>query len=351
MKKQWIFGLLAGLGLAACSSDDDSGSGVVLDTDFRPGYWVLNEGGFGTIDYLNYDLSIHTIDAFTQVNGLSEDLGQYAQSMFFHGENAYIISNGSNKITVINRSTMQYVATIAGDLAVPRYGVVVGNYAYVTNSNSFASYTDDYVAKINLSTHTVESKLFLNTIAERILAIGNTLYIGDGFFGEGDGIVKLDLSTGDVSEIQLTQAPNTFQTDGTYLYVLTGDYMQNYSQLFKIRLSDNQIVASVQLGDDTMNATNLNLAGNELFFNVGKSIYRYSTELTNLSEGAFITVQTESNFAGYGFNLINGLIFVGNSANDFSSNGELKIYDLNGNLQKELSTGVGPNGIYDNTIN
>lgn len=341
-------GLLAMVTLTACSSDDDASTTQETPSGYQPGYWVLNEGGFGTIDYLSYDLNTLKSDAFTQVNGMGEDLGQFVQSVFFHGDYAYVISNGSNKITVVNRATMQYVATIAGDLVVPRYGVVVGDYAYVTNSNSFASLTDDFLTKIDLTTNTISGTIQVNSIAERIVHQNGKLYVSDGFFGSGNGLTVIDVATGVQSQIALPQAPNSIQSDGTYIYVLSSDFQTTQSQLFKIRLSDHAIVGQSNTGVDTGNATNLVLAEDVLYFNVGRKIYHFSTDLENRSTQEFFTVDTESNFAGYGLNVLNNKLFIGNSANDFSSNGELKIYDTNGNLLKEVETGVGPNGIYDN---
>ena len=89
----------AALAFISCSEDN---SGDAPLGSYDNGILVLNEGGAGSVSYISNDLGTVRQDIFTAVNE-GQDIGQYTQSIFFDGARAFIISNGSNKITVVNR--------------------------------------------------------------------------------------------------------------------------------------------------------------------------------------------------------------------------------------------------------
>ncbi len=97
MKKFFLISLTALF--AACSSDNDGGT----PGNYAEGILVLNEGGFGTVTFISDDLQTVNQDIYASVNGSTAEVGQFVQSMFFDGDRAFIISSGSNKITVVNR--------------------------------------------------------------------------------------------------------------------------------------------------------------------------------------------------------------------------------------------------------
>ncbi|MFD2432632.1 hypothetical protein ACFSO9_03210 [Mesonia maritima] len=127
--------------LTSCSNDDDFTPPEDSKNPEEPGeeqgkykngIFVLNEGGIGTVTYISDDLENVEQTIFQNVNE-GEDLGGYAQSIFFEDDLAYIISNGSNLITVVNRYTFELVGKVDSGLEVPRYGVIYNGKAYVTN--------------------------------------------------------------------------------------------------------------------------------------------------------------------------------------------------------------------------
>ena len=109
----------------SCSSDDDSPGQVIPDGDFANGTLILNEGtsAGGSVSFLSQDLQEIDNSIFEDVNA-GEGLGLFLQSIFFDDDKAFIISNGSNIITVVNRYTFELIGTIDSDLSVPRYGTV-----------------------------------------------------------------------------------------------------------------------------------------------------------------------------------------------------------------------------------
>src|SRR5690606_28732630 len=136
MKNKFLqISVLLSLFLASCSSDDNSGSSH-LSGDFDEGVFIVNEGGTSlstaSIGFLSENGQLEH-DIFRAVNPSADEMGTYLQSMFFDDTRAFIISGGSNIITVVNRYTFEYITTISTGLNNPRYGVTENGKAYVVN--------------------------------------------------------------------------------------------------------------------------------------------------------------------------------------------------------------------------
>src|SRR5690606_4155679 len=127
MKNKFLqISVLLSLFLASCSSDDNSGSSG-QSGDYEKGVFILNEGGSSlstaSVSFLSENGQLEH-DIFRMVNPNADEMGIYLQSMFFDDTRAFVISGGSNAITVVNRNTFEYITTISTGFSNPRYGVV-----------------------------------------------------------------------------------------------------------------------------------------------------------------------------------------------------------------------------------
>ncbi|RZJ27631.1 MAG: hypothetical protein EOO48_11470 [Flavobacterium sp.] len=333
--------------LASCSSSDDSPAPLGA---YDNGFFVLNEGNAtsGSITYINSDLTVSEQDAFTAVNGTAHSIGGYVQSIFFDGDKAYIISNGSNKITVVNRYTLAYIATVDTGLSVPRYGVVYNGKAYVTNLNTFGSTTDDYVAVINLSTLAVEAPIAVNDFADHIIAHNGKIYVANGSFGDGNHVTVIDAATKTIEKsLAVGQSPNSMEMIGDALFVLCGSYTGD-SQLYRIDTVDDTIIDSVTFAGSLDNAQNLDIEGNRFYFTVGAKIYSAALNAIAVNDTPLADTQSNSMFIGYGFAVHNGRIYISEAADNFTSDGKIFIYSTSGTFIKEMPVGLGPNGFFFN---
>jgi len=330
---------------ASCDNDDDNDA--PLGT-YDNGILVLNEGGLGTVSFISADLATVEQDVFALVNGNEQDIGAYVQSMFFDGDRAFIISNGSNKITVVNRYTFEYLATITAGFQVPRYGVVFNGKAYVTNSNSFSNPTDDFIAVINLSTLAVEAPITINNQAEKIIEENGKLYVSGGFYGEGNLISVINPANKSiVTTINVGESPNSLEEENGILYVLCGSYT-SASKMVRVRLSDNLILSEVTFPQTMGNAANLDIENNKIYFSVGAKVYKTDLNVTTVSDSPLFTVPSNEAYTGYGFAVNNNRIFISDPASDFSSDGSIFIYNTSGTFIDEIPVGLGPNGFYFN---
>lgn len=327
----------------ACSDDDKNASNVPLGM-YENGVLIVNEGSAsaGTVSFLSNDLLTVSQNIFSAENP-GEGLGGYVQSIFFDDDKAFIISNGSNKITVVNRYTFKLIAKIESGFDIPRYGVVENGKAYVTNLATFGSLTDDFVSVINLNTMLVESTIPINAIAERIEEENGKLYISNGSYGAGNSITVVNTATSAVEGIiNVGISPTSIEEEAGFLYVLCGNYTDD-SKLVKINLATNQIVSEIVM-TGLINAQNLTIEDNKMYFTVNSDVFSENLAATTVSA---TPIFSSSAITLYGFGVENGKIYIGD-AKDYASDGEIFIHNTTGVLQSQFNVGLIPNGFYFN---
>lgn len=342
----FLMALASSILFVSCSDDDDNGKVIpqVPLGAYDNGVLIVNEGNgsAGTISFITNDLANVGQDIFGAVNP-GQGIGGYVQSMFFDGDRAFIVSNGSNKVTVVNRYTFELIGKIETGFNVPRYGVVENGKAYVTNLASFTDLADDFISVINLSTLTVESTIAVNGLAEKITGANGKLYVANGSYGAGSSVTVINASTNTIeSTIDVGISPNSMKKENGFLYVLCGNYT-DASKLVKINLSTNQKVSEVEM-TGLVSAQNLNIEDNKVYFTIDSDVYSEDLTATTFSTTPLFT-STATTLYGFGVN--DAIIFVGD-AKDYASDGEVFIYNTSGTLQKQFSVGLLPNGFYFN---
>ncbi|HEX9980672.1 MAG TPA: DUF5074 domain-containing protein [Flavobacterium sp.] len=344
-KTKLLISIFTAMIAISCSNDDRDEAPL---GSYDNGILVLNEGGAGEVTYISSDLATVQQDVFSIVNGDSQSLGMFAQSMFFDGNRAFIISNGSNKITVVNRYTFEYIATISMGLNVPRYGVVYDGKAYVTNMADFMTNADDYVAVIDLADFSVGTPIAMSDYAERIAVADDKVFVANGAFGSGDKITVINPETASViTTITVGQAPNSLEEHNGMLYVLCGSFSSE-SKIIKINPANNTIAGEISFADTMGNASNLDIEGNNAYFSVGSKVYKTLLDTDAVADVPLFDTGSASPYIGYGFGVNDGRIFISEAAADFTSDGNIFIYSTNGTFIDEIPSGLGPNGFYFN---
>ncbi len=342
MKYKNVLWILAAALFVGCSdsnneSDDDS------DSLFDDGFMVINEGNMsgGTLSFVDNTFTVTTNDLYGSING-GDGLGAYVQSVFEGGERAFIVSNGSNIITVVNENDFTLIDKIDTNLAVPRYGVVYGNRIYVTNQDSFLTTTDDYVAVFDATTYTHITNIALNTAAERIIEENGKIIVSNGAFGVGTGITIIDSVTNTISaQVATPLAPNTIEEENGILYVLCSNY-ESASQLVKINLSTNAITETITFPETLINCSNLTLENGSFYFTKDSKVYQFPLTATAVTDTPLFTSEA---VVLYGFAVEDNQIYVAD-AKDYQSAGAVYIYSANGTLAHTLAVGLIPNGFF-----
>lgn len=335
----------------SCSNDYESPVQATLGA-YENGLFILNEGssGQGSVSFLSNDLNSFTQNAFTTANP-GELMGKFAQSIFFNGDFAYIISNGSNKISIVNRYTMKLVSKIETGLVIPRYGVVFNGKAYVTNANTYSfanpttGNTDDFLSVINLTTNTIEAKVQLNATADKIVVNNGKLYISEQY--NNDKLLVFN-TVNNVLEtpINIGSDANSMEVNNGFLYVLRSPYGLP-SKLVKINLATS-LFTTLDFPAAQVDAKNLDIEQSKIYYTIGASVYAMNlTDNAVPSASVFSYTSTSAYGKMYGFAVKGDRVYIGDGG-DFTANSKAYVYSLTGVLQKELTVGVAPNGFYFN---
>ncbi|WP_037314570.1 YncE family protein [Salegentibacter sp. Hel_I_6] len=337
--------ILSGLFLNSCSNDDDIVDPVEPQPEgtYTDGFFVLNEGssGGGNVSFVNNDLQNIEQEIFQTVNN-GEDVGLYTQSIFFNDEHAFIISNGSNLISVVDRYTFELIGKIENNLNIPMYGAVENGKAYVTNLASFDTDTDDFVAVINLETLEVEETIVMNATAEYIMEKDGLLYVKNASYGTGNQISVINPTT---NSIENTYETNTglsdFDVQDGFIYALST------SKLEKIDIASAEIVSYIEFAEG--NAGKMDIEDEIIYYTIGSAVYRIEVNDLEAAEDPILDYNVDSSYAVYGFEVEEGNIYMAEAHPSFTANGTIRVYTLNGDLSAEFdSGGIGPNGFYFN---
>jgi hypothetical protein len=356
MKISKLLLIAFGISLFVSCSNDDDNSDNTPKGDYDNGFFILNEGsaGQGTVSFSSDDFNVFAKDAYTAANG-KDLLGEYAQNIFFNGDNAYIIAGGSNVINVVNRYTFKLIAKIDTGLVNPRYGVVKDGKAYVTNANTYAPYgkpaddeavikgnTDDYIAVIDLATNKFESKIDVNATANRIVEKNGKLYITEPY--NNDKLLVVNIAAKAVeTPIVIGSSSDTLEEKDGILYVLRGPFGSR-SEIVKVKLSDKTI-SKITFPEALDGAGYMDIYNDKIYYTVSNSVYSINTNATDASTTPIVTASSVANL--YGFAVNNNHIYLSDSG-DYKADSKAYIYNLTGTLQKELTVGIGPNGFYFN---
>lgn len=352
---KFLVGAFVGSILLSACSDDDDFTGEIDEPlgTYDNGILVLNEGGTGTVTYISEDLQTSE-QAIYQVVNNGDDIGAYAQSIFFDDDLAYIISNGSNLITVVNRYTFELVGKVDSGLNVPRYGVVENGKAYVTNQADFSTNDDDYVAVINLETLEVEETVVIGDAVEFIEEEDGLLYIQNATYGTGNYISIFNPTTNQVentfeiyTDPEVINPPDlgsldSFEIEDGFIYALSADRLEKFD------LNTLALESTILLSYEGGSAANLDIEDDQIYFTVSNSVYTMGINEDEAPEEAILTYNSNSaNGVMYGFEVEDNRIYVADGG-DFTSDSFVEVYDLQGNLLENITVGVGPNGFYFN---
>lgn len=338
---------LAALIFVSCKKNvpDPDDSGVA----FSNGLLVLNEGLFQNNNagltfysfqeneaYQNYYLSIN-----------SENLGDVGNDLKKYGGKIYIVLNNSNLVQVLNAETgvlIQKIYLNNGSVGrSPRSISFHQNKAYVC---SF----DGTVAKIDTSSLHIETYLTVGRNPEDLCVSNGKLYVSNSGgldFPNYDSTVSVvDLATfSEIKRINVGINPGAILSDaqGDVYVIRRGDYGNVSSRMFKIDSNLDSVVFELQ-----------NVDVNSMFYANDEIHYGYQnisggTPIIGLFDTQSETV-VNSNLVNISqVNTLNGLfvdyqsqrlyIFDGNN---YSSTGDVYVYDFSGTLQFEFGTGYLP---------
>ena len=344
--------------LFSCSTNEPEPEVQVPLGAYDRGVLILNQGGFNSgnasMSYLSNDFGTFQNNIFSVVNP-STTLGDTGQDVGFYNNLAFIVMNGSNKIEIVNRYTMVKAAAITTGLNNPRNIAFANGKAFVTNWGNGSNPNDDYVAIIDLSNYTISGNIAVVEGPEKIIVANSRLYVAhEGGYNFGNTITVINPATNAVTNsIAVKDVPKAVKVVGNDLYVLCGGKpswsgTETLGSLDKIDLSLNVVTRSIAfpLG---LHPSNMDISGNNLYYNVGTSIYSMAVTSITLPTSAVlnITAQGVNGTGIYCFSVANNKIYIGDAGN-YSANGKVYIYSLANVYERTFTVGIIPAGFYFN---
>ncbi|TDJ53856.1 MAG: YncE family protein [Ignavibacteria bacterium] len=332
--------------IIGCSETDDS---INPPPPANPsGVYVVNEGLFGqnnaSLSYKNLEDGSVTNNVYSSANN-GNPLGDNANSMTILGSKGYIAVDNSNKVEIINLTDFKSFGFIdLGMNGSPREIYVKDeNTAYVTNLNL------DQVAKLDLQTKTVTVRINVGSKPEGIREANGKLFVANSGFGFDNTVSVIDMASDIVvATLQVGLNPR-FVLNGVdnFIYVVcTGSFSDTtiFSGIYKIDPVANTVVDSIQVKKNPGEACFTD-ANTMLVINNDGVI---KVDLTTKSVSPLISGTTVNSFFGViysiSYDLFRSVIYCGNPK-DFTQNGEVVTFDLNGNETGRFNVGLNPGTI------
>ena len=343
--KNTIFVITIGLMLASCQNDSISPNiNIGL---YKDGYFVTNEGNFGTgngsISFVSENGAVSN-NIFEETNSFY--LGDVVQSMEIINEKAYIVVNNSSKIEVAIIDSMTHVATING-LISPRYILQVSNErAYISDWGIGGIHV------LDLNTNSIISTISTGQGPEKMLFKDNKAYICNvGGFGLDNTVSVIDTENDVlITNINVGDKPNSIVEDANgNIWVLAGgntEYDANWNvvaetpgELTNINSETYNVDGSIvfEVGDHPKDLI-IDDNGTTLYFRNGswsKSVFSFNIYNNMLSTNPIIA----KSFYSLGFN--DNYIY-GTDVKDYVQNGWTYKYNTNGEVVDSSEVGIIP---------
>ena len=325
------------LGLTGCGLFQPEDDPPVEQT--TAGIYILCEGAFGagnaSLWRLSGDLDSTTAKVYQRLT--EQPLGDTGQSLTVEGDRLYIVMNGSGTIEVLDLSGEAVIFVGSVDLpgASPRELAVLGGSGYVT------AWGIPGVLVIDLATLAVTDTIHLAALPEDILAYDNHLYVAlplEPDYSLGHQVVEIDPGTrAVVDSFAVGSGPQQLLVRDGQLWVSRQWYDESFTAYRGIATVDlaTGTVTSREWGPGA--GSDIFLTGNTLYAAVTGGVVPVAADLS-LEEPGFIAASLSTIYAAAsdGTN-----IFIASYV-DFSSPGEVVVYQPDGTKVKTVTVGIGP---------
>jgi YVTN family beta-propeller protein len=327
-------------------SKDNSTQPVTLVTK---GVFVINEGLYNqnNSEITFYDPSTNqTITNFySQKNG--KIIGDNANSMFIFDNKGYIAVDGSNKIEVIDLKDGSSLGIIdLGQNGSPRE-------IFILNSNRgfVTSFSKNSVIEFNPTKLTITREIPVGKYPEGIAFASNKLFVANSNLGNGNTVSIIDLNSNSVAKtLQVGRNPRFvgISNDSRVIVGCSGDFFDagglgGYYFIDPVNLTiTDSILLKYHPQDYALTKDNL------MFYINDRGIGKINLTTKNV-DTVFIDGMNVNDIYGIVYSLafdeIEQKLYAGNPKN-FTQNGEVKIFDRNGNYLKKFDTKINPGAIY-----
>lgn len=340
MKKLLFLALSLSILSTSCSTSDDPFVEVPQGPNLDNGLIILNEGGFQLND-ASIGFSAFTYDKYFEDLAKTPEkvLGDLAHSIAFKENKAYVVVKGSNTIEIFDRYTFKHLETIKDGLSKPLYIAFANNKMYVTNEEAQS-----------VSAYDANNK-FINEMAMdapvgQILAWNTKLYVQKNISETKSEIVVLNADFAVTTKIAIDNELKGISTLGDFVYAISSTTDKSF--FYKVDAHTDKKVTEF-FSTRNIKATNLRLDNNDLYYTSMNDVYNWKPNDKNVQTIPVLSIPEDKfNEAStfYGFNVINGLIYVGD-AGDMNEESTVTVYQKDKKVNS-FKAGILTNNFYAN---
>lgn len=340
-----IFSFCSFMLWSSCREDEDPCKNLTYEN----GAWILNEGTFNsntaTVSFVGNNSCIE-IDAYAAANA-STALGDVGQSIAFSGDKAYIVVNNSNKVVVVDISTMAKITEITGFVA-PRYILPLpNNTAWVSNIYS------DLIHVVDLQTNTIVDSFsvecpnvgdFTPCQTEQMAYVNGNVYVVNMNSNE---VLVFELNTRTLlTTLPVAPFPASIAVDNSNdIWVMcSGSYLlPSSAALIKISTLGEQIVRNIGISGSP-NSLAIHSNNTAYYVNNNRIVSR---DLSTIASPEQLVLDSQGGtFYGLSIQLGSNTLWVCD-AGSFSSQGKVYVVDLQTNaIKKTYDVGIVPSKVY-----
>jgi hypothetical protein len=318
-----------------------------MDTGFLKGVYIVNEGTYtqnnGSVSYYNPEEKVIVNGIFESVNG--RPLGDVVQSMAIANDTlGFIVVNFSSKVEIVGLKTFKTKADPI-QVTYPRYFMQVDpDKGYLTSGS-----LQGYVYIIDISEGIKTDSIAVGYGPETMVITEEAVYVANSGGWSADSTISIiDYSSDvviDTLKVGLCPVDLTIDSEG-YLWVYCRGYtnwadINTAARLQKINLSTGTVVWESTVGlalDYSVIPVKFtgSADGKVIYYLRPDGVYSINAENPQLQTEPLI----EGSYYGVDVNPNDGNIYLFETS--FTSNGTLKIFDVQGNQIAEGMVGVGP---------
>ena len=359
MKKSFIHFTILLFSIVVLSSCNKTEIPDPFPSEEIEGCYIVNYGNWGSggasISKYDYYSEEVTNFYFQAQNGGSEIFSNI-QYGYEYKDSVFLVGNVADQLITVNPLFKQTVNGVSNDLETPRFCVATEDYLYISCWGTNSDHSASYIAKYNIVTRGVETKIMVPGGPEGLEIANGKLYAALNY---KDSVAVINLSNEQVSYIVTPAVTSYFvkdNSDNLYVTLIStwSDFSEDtgigYINTVSDQLEEIYILENVNNGYGSMiqaNAdfskiylvtaitdANWNITGAVAEFNVAKKSFNTENLISDIS-----------GISGLAVNPKNDNIYVF-SAQSTTGVGMMQIYSETGEYKKEYEVGAFPVGAF-----
>jgi hypothetical protein len=350
MKKQgfkWAMMALAAVAMTACSDDDEDiiiGGGTITT---NVGAYVLNTGNWGsndaTIQYYDYRDGTMSADLYAAANG--EGLGDLGQDLIQYGSKLYATVSGSSKVVVMDQN-----CKIEKSFSITDADGVPTNPRYLAadNGNVYFTAYDGTVTRLDTLSLSLTGQVSVGDHPEGIAAANGKLYVNISGYGSGAQVAVVNQSTfTKVKDLDVVLNPYTqckVGEDGNVYVVSNGNYAGNdwtdeadwvYGTVQCINTTTDTVTELCRGSYIALYQNQIYVLYSEYYLPSLTRAFIYNIDTKQESD--FIDLTAFSSPNSIDIDPVSQVVYI--SDTPWGAPADVKMYDLKGNYQGQISAG------------